>query len=216
MGIYVFDRGVLEAVLSENTKDDFGKHIIPEAIRSRRVYAYPFEGYWEDIGTIRSFFEANLALTDADPPFEFHRDGAPIYTHPRFLAASRIDGCRLDRSLIGEGSVIVDSEVTRSVVGIRSLIGPGAKLSETVMMGADFYESGAERADNRKAGRPDIGVGRGSVITNAIIDKNARIGDGVSIANAQGVTEAEGEGYTIRDGIVVIPKYAVIPSGTVI
>jgi glucose-1-phosphate adenylyltransferase len=216
MGIYIFERGVLEAVLANNPQEDFGKHIIPEAIRSRKVFAYPFGGYWADIGTIRAFYEANLALTDPDPPFQFHHDGAPIYTHPRFLAASRIDGCRLTRSLIGEGSVIVNSEVERAVVGIRSTIGPDARIANTVMMGADYYESDADRERNRDVGRPDIGVGRGSVVENAIVDKNARIGEGVSITNASGVAEADSEDYTIRDRIVVIPKNAIIAAGTVI
>ena len=216
MGIYVFERNVLQQVLNQNEEEDFGKHIIPGAIHNRRVYAYPFKGYWEDIGTIQAFFEANLNLTQPEPPFTFYHPTAPVFTHPRYLAASRLDGCVLRQSKVGEGSEIRDTEVDRSVIGIRSAVGPNARISNTVMMGADDYDSPEDRARNLEAGIPNMGIGPDCVIDGAIIDKNARIGEGVVIRNQRGIQEAETDSYVIRDGIVVIPKNAVIPSGTVI
>jgi len=216
MGIYVFEAGVMERILRADNREDFGKHIIPHAIRSLRVYSYPFGGYWEDIGTIRAFYEANLALTDPDPQFVFYEPLAPIYTRPRYLAGAKLDGCRLRRSIVGDGSDIRDTEIDRSVIGIRSRVGPGVRISNTVMMGMDFYETPEEMARNRAQGAPNLGIGQGCVIENTIIDKNARIGRGVLIQNLAGAQEVETAHYTIRDGIVVIPKNAVIPAGTVI
>ncbi len=216
MGIYVFERDVLQQVLNQNEEEDFGKHIIPGAIHNRRVYAYPFKGYWEDIGTIQAFFEANLNLTQPEPPFTFYHPTAPVFTHPRYLAASRLDGCVLRQSKVGEGSELRDTEVDRSSIGIRSVVGPNARISNTVMMGADDYDSPEDRARNLEAGIPNMGIGPDCVIDGAIIDKNARIGEGVVIRNQRGIQEAETDSYVIRDGIVVIPKNAVIPSGTVI
>ncbi len=216
MGIYVFERDVLEDVLHEVDQEDFGKHIIPAAIETRRVFAHSFNGYWEDIGTIDSFYNANLALTEDDPPFKFYEPGAPIYTHPRYLEASRVDGCQLDKSIVGDGSNIRNAKIERSVVGLRSQIGPGVHMSHTIMMGADFYEQPSDRDQNRSRGVPDVGIGQGSRIDGAIIDKNARIGRDVTIKNVDWVEETEEDNYAIRDGIVVVPKDAVIPDGTVI
>ncbi len=216
MGIYIFETEVLTELLDENPQDDFGKHIIPEAIRSRRVLAYPFEGYWEDIGTIRSFYNANVALTEREPPFDFHRSGAQVYTHPRYLAGAKVDGCTIRQSIVGEGSDIRGTEIVRSVIGIRSIVGPNVRLSSTVMMGADYYETRAEIERNRKSDLPNVGIGEGCVIQGAIIDKNARIGRGVTIQNGDAIGEAEGKGFVVRDGIVVVPKNAVIRDGTVI
>jgi glucose-1-phosphate adenylyltransferase len=215
MGIYVFRADVLHAVLLSNDHEDFGRHIIPAAIASHRVYAFEFFGYWEDIGTIRSFYEANLALTDPLPKFDLHSP-PPIYTRPRFLPGVKLDRCQTDRVIIGAGSIIVDTEIVRSVIGIRSRIGPHVTIRDSIVMGADYYESEAVREKNRAQGIPHVGIGAGSVIEHAIIDKNARIGENVRITNAAGLREAEGEHCVIRDGIVVVPKNAIIPPETVI
>ncbi|MDE2697647.1 MAG: sugar phosphate nucleotidyltransferase, partial [Gemmatimonadota bacterium] len=216
MGIYVFEKDRLRTLLAENSGDDFGKHIIPAAIHSHNVYAHRFEGYWEDIGTIRAFYEANLALTTPAPLFTFYQPGAPIYTRPRYLAATKLDGCHLKQCKIGDGSDIQDAEIEHAVIGIRSIVGPRVKLTNTVMMGADFYETPEDKKRNKQKGIPNVGIGPGCVIDSAIIDKNARIGENVTIQNAKNIREAERDAYAIRDGIVVITKDAIIPSGTVI
>jgi len=217
MGVYLFRSDVLREVLGESEAEDFGKQIIPEAIERLRVYAFPFDGYWEDIGTIRSFYEANLALTLPNPSFDFYDSQHPIYTRPRFLPPSVADGCDLERSVLAEGCLIRDSEIRESVIGLRSMIGPDVRVMRTVMMGADFYETPERKVENRRRERPDVGIGRGSSVEGAIIDKNARIGEGVTIrAHDPDEEMVETENYVIRDGIVVIPKNAVIPDGTII
>lgn len=216
MGIYVFEPQVLVSLLMSSDQDDFGKHIIPSAIHKVGVFAHTFEGYWEDIGTIRSFYEANLALTDRPPPFDFYRADAPIYTHARFLAGTRLEHCHIERGIICEGSYIQSARVERSVIGIRSVIGANCQIAHTIVMGADSEESPADRARNAAQGLPNVGIGANSTITGAIIDKNARIGEGVCIANKDRGVQADGTNYYIRDGIVVVPKDAVIPAGTVI
>ena len=216
MGIYLFEPQVLTSLLMATKQEDFGKHIIPAAIEKVGVYAHQFDGYWEDIGTISSFFDANLALTRSEPHFEFYQHKAPIYTRPRFLPGARIEGCRIERSIISEGSHLLAESIDRSVIGVRSIIGAGAQVSETVMMGADFYDTPADLARITSTSTPAIGVGPGSVVKRAIIDKNARIGAGVRITNVEGVQEADGNHYFIRDGIVVVAKNGVIPAGTVI
>ncbi len=213
MGIYVFRMDVLVRLLQESSGDDFGKHVIPAAIESVRVYAFPFDGYWEDIGTISAFYEANLALTRQDPPFDFYDPHRRIYTRPRFLPPSRIDGCRMERVVVAEGCWLYDSDIEECIIGLRSVVRPGAQLRQVVMMGADFYEDDDERTENRRLGRPHVGVGQGAHIERAIIDKNARIGQGVVIRSHEGEPDREEEHYAIRDGIVVIPKNAVIPEG---
>ena len=216
MGIYVFEPQVLVSLLMGSDQDDFGKHIIPSAIHKVGVFAHTFEGYWEDIGTIRSFYEANLALTDRPPPFDFYRADAPIYTHARFLAGTRLENCHIERGIICEGSSIQSARIERSVIGIRSVIGANCRIANTIVMGADSEESPADRVRNAAQGTPDIGIGANSAITGAIIDKNARIGEGVCITNKDRGVEADETNYHIRDGIVVVPKDAVIPSGTVV
>ena len=210
MGIYVFNRQVLAECL-DNTMDDFGKNIIPGTIDSRKVQAYVFRGYWEDIGTIRSFFDANLNLCDPAPAYNFYAPGAPIYTQSRFLPASVIEETVINRAMISDGCQIRSARLERCILGIRSLISPGSRLKNTIVMGADFYESD-------KGGTPEgeipIGIGRDCIIEDAIIDKNARIGDGVVITTHDKDANSDGVGYYIRDGIVVIPKNAVIPTGT--
>jgi len=216
MGVYVFRMDVLARLLEENSGDDFGGHIIPAAIESVRVYAFPFDGYWEDIGTISAFYEANLALTQPDPPFDFYDPHRPIYTRSRFLPPSRIDGCRLERIVVPEGCRLYDADLEECIIGLRSVVRPGARLRRVVMMGADFYEDEAEKAENRRLGRPHVGIGQGAHIERAIIDKNARIGQGVIIRSHEGEPDQEEENYVIRDGIVVVPKNAIIPDGTTI
>ncbi len=217
MGIYIFRSDVLREVLEESQAEDFGRQIIPAAIEGRRVYAFLFDGYWEDIGTIRAFYEANLALTLPNPPFDFFNPKYPIYTRPRFLPPSRADGCHLDRSVLAEGCIIEKADIRESVIGLRSIIGPDAHVTRTVMMGADFYEMPDRKVENRRQGIPDVGIGPGCRVEGAIIDKNARIGVGVIVRPHETETElVETEDYVIQDGIVVIPKNAVIPDGTVI
>jgi glucose-1-phosphate adenylyltransferase len=217
MGVYAFRYDVLRRLLEESEAGDFGSEIIPQAIDDLRVYAFPFDDYWADIGTIRAFYDCNLALTLPDPPFDFYDPRSPIYTHPRFLPPSHVESSDLERTILSEGCVLRQCDVRESVVGLRSVIGPDAHLVRTVMMGADFYETPERRAENRRLDRPDVGIGRGSVIDGAIIDKNARIGEGVTIrAPAADAETVETEHYVIRDGVVVIPKNAIIPDGTVI
>ena len=216
MGIYLFDPQVMVSLLMGDDRDDFGKHIIPAAIEKLGVYAHPFDGYWEDIGTIRSFYDTNLALTDPEPVFDFYRREAPIYTHARNLAPARVENCQVQRAIVAEGSRVQGALIERSIVGVRSVIGAGAKVRNTVMMGADFYEEEEDWERNRAQGQPNIGIGPDADIDGAIIDKNARIGAGAVIRNDQGVEEREEKNYSIRDGIVVVPKDAVIPDGAVI
>ncbi|MDQ6859948.1 MAG: glucose-1-phosphate adenylyltransferase [Verrucomicrobiota bacterium] len=209
MGIYVFNRSVLVECLA-NELVDFGKHIIPHAIQERNVRAYIFDGYWEDIGTIRAFYEANLDLTDLLPKYSFFDASAPIYTHPRFLPGSKINGAALRQAIVADGCIISDAHLERSVIGVRSVINTGATIRNSIIMGADYYESDAAIVPE---GVPPIGIGRNCVIDRAIIDKNARIADGVVITPEGKPRDFDGTNYFIRDGIVVIPKNAVIPAG---
>jgi glucose-1-phosphate adenylyltransferase len=207
MGIYVFNRNVLIESL-ENDLVDFGNHIIPMAIKDRHVSAFIFKGYWEDIGTIRAFYEANLDLTDVVPEYSFFEPESPIYTHPRFLPGSKINGATLRRAIVSDGCIISDAHLERCVVGIRSVIQSGATIRNSIVMGADYFELG--RTDSSQ---PPIGIGRNCVIDRTIIDKNARISDGVVISPEGKPSNLDGDNYFIRDGIVVIPKNAVIPAG---
>jgi glucose-1-phosphate adenylyltransferase len=213
MGIYVFEPQVLTSLLMGDQQDDFGRHIIPAAIEKLNVFAHTFDGYWADIGTISAFYQANLALTEAEPKFSFYQPDAPIFTHQRYLAGSRFLGCRVDRGIVSEGCTLIQSEVEQSVIGVRTMMGPGVRIYQSVVMGADVYESHDDRARNAEQGVPNIGIGAGTVIHRAIIDKNARIGEGVIISNDARVDEADGDGYYIREGLVVVPKDAVIPNG---
>ena len=209
MGIYVFNRDVLVDCLA-NDMVDFGKHIIPHAIGQRHVSGYIFNDYWEDIGTIRAFYEANLDLTDLVPQYSFFDASAPIYTHPRFLPGSKMNGAALRQSIVADGCIISDAHIERSVIGVRSVIQTGATIRNSIVMGADYYETDPATIP---AGVPPIGVGRNCVIDRAIIDKNARIADGVVITPEGKPTDYDGGNYFIRDGIVVVPKNAVIPAG---
>jgi glucose-1-phosphate adenylyltransferase len=207
MGIYVFNRDVLIQSL-QNDLVDFGKHIIPLSIKDRHVSAFIFKGYWEDIGTIRAFYEANLDLTDVVPEYSFFEPESPIYTHPRFLPGSKINGATLRQAIISDGCIISDAHLERCVVGIRSVIQSGATIRNSIVMGADYFELG-----QTDASQPPIGIGRNCVIDRAIIDKNARIADGVVITPEGKPPNFDADNYFIRDSIVVIPKNAVIPAG---
>ncbi len=209
MGIYLFDRDVLVRCL-DNDFEDFGKHIIPTAIEHSRVQAHVFQGYWEDIGTIRSFFEANLALAEIEPPFSFYRAGATVYARPRFLPASKINSATMKRAVVSDGCIITEATLERCVVGIRSIIETGAVLHNVVMMGADHYDSD----QTAPAGVPPIGIGRNTTIKDAIVDKNARIGERVVISPEGKPANHDGENYFVRDGIVIIPKNAIVPDDT--
>jgi glucose-1-phosphate adenylyltransferase len=207
MGIYVFNRKVLIECL-ENDLADFGNHVIPQSIRDRRVSTFIFKGYWEDIGTIRAFYEANLDLTDIVPEYSFFEPESPIYTHPRFLPGSKINGATLRQAIISDGCIISDAHLERCVVGIRSIIQIGATIRNSIIMGADYFEHD-RRGDSAQ---PPIGIGRNCVIDRAIIDKNARIADGVVITPEGKPPNFDGDNYFIRDGIVLVPKNAVIPA----
>jgi glucose-1-phosphate adenylyltransferase len=220
MGIYVFDKQVLLDLLNQAPeRTDFGKEVIPAAARDHRVYAYLFKDYWEDIGTIESFFEANLALTkQPQPPFSFYDEKAPIYTHSRYLPPTKLLDSHVVESMVGEGCILKECMVKRSVIGIRSRIEADCVIDNALLMGADYYESPAERLKYLACGKVPLGVGENTVIQRAIVDKNARIGRNVRIVNQDHVVEATREemGFVIRSGIVVIIKNATIPDGTVI
>jgi glucose-1-phosphate adenylyltransferase len=216
MGIYVFRMDVLTRLLEQEACDDFGHHIVPVAVQKVRTYGFPFEGYWEDIGTISSFYRASLALTLPDPPFDFYNPHHPIYTRSRFLPPTREDGCRVERVVVTEGCKLYDAEIKESVIGLRSMVRPGARLRRVVMMGADSYEDEDDKEQNRRLGRPHVGIGQDAHIERAIIDKNACIGRGVVISSHKGEPDRDEEHFSVRDGIVVIPKNTVIPDGTTI
>lgn len=207
MGIYLFNQDVLRGVLSR-PGEDFGKHVLPAAVGKRRVQAHFFQGYWRDIGTIRAFYEAHMDLVQPTPPFNFYDPDWVIYTRPRYLPASRVTGARIETSIISDGALIRDSTIEHSIIGIRSVLRQ-ATVRNTLVMGAD-----EEFPDVTDA--PPLGVGEGSVIERAIVDKNVRIGRNVRLVNEKGVMEADGEGWFIRDGIIVLSKNSVIPDGTVV
>jgi glucose-1-phosphate adenylyltransferase len=215
MGIYVFNRGALIALL-DNTLTDFGKHVIPAAIGTHQVNSYVFQGYWEDIGTIRAFFEANLDITADLPRFNFFDMTAPIFTHPRWLPASKINGAQVDHAVISDGCIISHASIGHAVIGIRSIISPGTQLHRTIMLGSDEYESAESIAESEAAGHPRVGIGENTRIENAIIDKNARIGRNVVITPDGKPDHVDHPMYFIRDGIVIIPKNGIVPDGTII
>jgi len=220
MGIYVFNRETLIKLLTENTEQtDFGKEILPSAAPDHNVQAYLFNDYWEDIGTIEAFYNANLALTQQpQPPFSFYDEKAPIYTRSRYLPPSKILDCHITESIISEGCILKKCRVDHSVLGLRSRIEAGCVIEDTLVMGSDFYEPFAERQSNIQQGKIPMGIGADTTIRRAIVDKNAHIGSNVTITNKEDVEQAEREelGFYIRSGIVTILKNAVIPDGTVI
>jgi len=215
MGIYLFDRDVLIDVLTKTDYQDFGREVFPAAIRSRKVQAHLFDGYWEDIGTIGAFYESNLSLALENPPFQLATPESPVFTRPRVLPPSRIDDAHISGSLIADGCRIGKGAVIEnSVIGLRSVIGAGARVVDSVLMGADEYEASAGIQNDIGAGRPPIGIGDGSVIENAILDKNCRIGKNVQVVNAQGVETCDDKPEClIRDRISVVCKDAILPDG---
>lgn len=220
MGIYVFKKEVLVNLLQRSLdQTDFGKEIIPSSAKDHNVQAYLFDGYWEDIGTIEAFYQANLALTQQpQPPFSFYHEDAPIYTRSRYLPPSKLLDCQITESIIGEGCILKNCRIHHSVIGLRQRIQANCVIEDALLMGADYYEPLSESSQHLTRGKIPIGIGEDTVIRRAIIDKNARIGRNVQIVNKEGVEEAEREdlGFYIRSGIVVVLKNAVIPDGMII
>lgn len=214
MGIYVFNRTTMIDAL-DNSMTDFGKEVIPSLLGSSKLKASIFEGYWEDIGTVKAFFDANLQLADPMPQFNFFSKGRPIYTRARYLPASKINRCSINHVIVGDGCIITDSYLKRCVIGIRSVLREGTRLENVIMMGADEFEGAEDRRRNRELGRPDIGVGLNCEIKNAIIDKGARIGDNVKL-NPEGKPDMyEKNGIFVRDGVVIVTKGTCVPPNTV-
>jgi glucose-1-phosphate adenylyltransferase len=219
MGIYVFKYPQLEHLLAEDSAGvDFGKHIIPAAIRSRHVQAHMFDGYWEDIGTIGAFYRANLDLTRKIPKFNLFDAEAPVFTRARYLPPSKIEESQIDDSIISDGCIINGAKITNSVVGVRSRISKGVQIDASYIMGADFYQTLEDMRTDLSKNLPRLGIGEGTVIKRAIIDKNTRIGKNARLLNEAGVVEADGpnSSYFIRDSIIIVPKNAVIADGTII
>ena len=216
MGIYIFKSKILEESL-DNDFTDFGKEVIPEVIRKKKVGVYVFNGFWEDVGTIRAFYDMNISLTLPRPPFNFYHEESPIYTHIRHLPSTKFNLCTISQSLVAEGSRIDNASIVNSIIGIRSNIASGASLDGVICMGANSYESEIQKKNNAEIGLPNMGIGRGTAIRKVIIDKNARIGDGCRIG-VDNIDRIEGDhgSYFYRDGIVIIPKNSTVPHGTVI
>jgi glucose-1-phosphate adenylyltransferase len=214
LGIYVFSRDVLFDALEQDEAADFGRGLIPNALSRYDVQAHLFRGYWADVGTINSFYDANIMLTQPGAPFSFYDPRRPIYTRPRFLPGARLADCVVRDAIIAEGGDIDRCAIEDSVIGIRANIRAGTRITRSVLLGADFYESDDEapaRGDN-----PRLGIGRDVVLDRVIVDKNARIGDGVRLTNEAGVQESNGDGYYIRGGIIIVPKDGVIKAGTIV
>ncbi len=214
MGIYVFSREVLLDAIEQDGVTDFGRQIIPASLDRYRVNAHLFRGYWADVGTVGSFYDANILLTRAGAPFRFYDSRRPIYTHPRFLPGARFDDCTASEAIIAEGCFLDRCTIQESIVGIRTNIQAGAAIRRSVLLGADFYEADDEAP--ARAGNPRLGIGRDVVLDRVIVDKNARIGDGAKLTNKGSVQHADGDGYCIRDGIIVVLKEGVIAPGTTI
>ena len=210
MGIYVFSRDALLETL-ERPGIDFGKEIIPAALGSLSVHAYLYRGYWADVGTIDAFYQANIQLTRPGAPFNFFHPHRPIYTHPRFLPSTRAHDCRIAASIISEGCYLEPCEIRESVVGIRTHVATGARITRSVLLGADFYEDESDSSDHIV-----LGIGRDVVLDRVIVDKNAHIGDGARLVNEAGTQDADGDGYYIRSGIIIVPKGGVVKAGTVV
>jgi glucose-1-phosphate adenylyltransferase len=212
MGIYVFSRDVLLEAIEQENAADFGRQIIPAALGRYKVNAHLFRGYWADVGTVASFYDANIMLTRPGAPFRFYDSRRPIYTHARFLPGARFSECTARDAIIAEGCYVDRATIEQSVVGIRTNIQAGATIRRSVLLGADFYD--ADNSAPARGANPRLGIGRDVVLDRVIVDKNARIGDGAQLVNAEGVLEADGDGYVIRDGVIIVPKDGVIQAGT--
>jgi glucose-1-phosphate adenylyltransferase len=217
MGIYLFNIETLIDVLDRDTsKVDFGKEIIPETIKTKDTSAYLFDGYWRDIGTIKNFYEENLLLTRGVPPLDMFDEKWQIFTRPRYLSPSKFQDSTVTDSIVAEGAIIASSKLLHSIIGLRVRVGENTLVEHSILMGCDYYETMEDLDHNRDKGIPPLGVGKNCVIKKAIIDKNVRIGDNVVIENRRGLENEDGPNYYIRDGIIIIPKNSVVPSGTVI
>ena len=215
MGMYVFERAALFSLLTSNPQlIDFGRDVIPFALDRHRVHAYAYDGYWTDIGTVASFFDANLELTDVLPRFNLYDAERPIYTHARMLPPTKLSGCRIESSVLGQGGVLEGCDVERSVIGVRAIIGRGSRLRDCVVMGADYYQMPDERERDESHGRPPVGIGRNVHLERVIVDKNARIGHDVSLRSTPDRRDEDGDGWYARDGVIVIPKDGIIAPGT--
>jgi glucose-1-phosphate adenylyltransferase len=215
MGIYLFDRDCLVDLLTKTDYQDFGREVFPASIRARKVQLHPFDGYWEDIGTIRSYYQCNLDLASARPPFELASAEAPIYSRARFLPPSRINGASIRSSLVSDGCLVDEGAVIEnSVIGLRCRIGRNVVIRNSVILGSDFYETADDMAAHAARELPAMGIGDGTVIDGAIVDKNVRIGRNTRIVNEHGWQSiADSDRFTVRDGIAVVPKDAVVPDG---
>jgi glucose-1-phosphate adenylyltransferase len=214
MGVYAFSRDALLETLHGKASTDFGREVIPQALDRYRVKAYVFQGYWADVGTVDSFYDANIMLTQAGAPFTFYDPRRPIYTHPRFLPGARLADCVAREAIIAEGCFLDRCTVEQSIVGIRTNIQAGARITRSVLLGADFYE--ADDDAPARGDKPRLGIGRDVVLDRVIVDKNARVGDGAKLVNKQGRRDYEGEGYYIRSGVIIVPKDGVIKPGTIL
>jgi glucose-1-phosphate adenylyltransferase len=212
MGVYVFSRDVLLDVLRADASKDFGKEVIPAALDKYRVNAYLFRGYWADVGTVLSFYDANIMLTRPGAAFQFYDPRRPIYTHPRFLPGARFSDCNIRDAIVAEGCYVDHATIEQSIVGIRTSVHSGSKIARSVLLGADFYEADDEAP--ARADGPRLGIGRDVILDRVIVDKNARIGDGARLTNSAAVDHADGNGYYIRNGIIIVPKDGVIQPGT--
>ena len=212
MGVYVFSRDVLLEAIEQADAADFGRQIIPAALGRYRVNAYLFRGYWADVGTVASFYDANIMLTKPAAPFKLYDPGRPIFTHARYLPGARLDECTAREAIVAEGSFIERSTIEGSIVGIRTTIQSGSTVRRSVLLGADYYE--ADNIGPVRRDRPRLGIGKDVVLDRVIVDKNARIGDGARLVNEAGVQRADGDGYFIRDGVIIVPKDGIIRPGT--
>jgi glucose-1-phosphate adenylyltransferase len=214
MGVYVFSRDVLLDILAADNAKDFGREVIPAALDKYRVQPFIFRDYWADVGTISAFYGANIMLTKATTPFKFYDPHRPIFTHPRFLPGSRLVDCSVREAIVAEGCSLGKCHIEESIVGIRTFVQEGASIRRSVLHGADYYE--AQAGAPARGDAPRLGIGRNAVLDKVIVDKNARIGDDVRLVNEQGLEHADGDGYYIRDGVIVVPKDGVIRPGTVV
>jgi glucose-1-phosphate adenylyltransferase len=215
MGIYLFNKETLFDVLKKDaSKVDFGREIIPYTMRTKDTYAFLFDGYWRDIGTIKNFYEENLLLTESMPPLDMFDEDWQIYTRSRYLSPAKFENTHIEKSIVSEGAILRSSRIIHSIIGLRTRIGEGCDIKDTIIMGSDYYETVEELNNRHVTNLPSLGIGKNCCIRKAIIDKNVRIGDNVKIVNSKNIDETDGDNYFIRDKIVIIPKNAVIPSGT--